>query len=250
MNELADALSQMYSDEPKGIVRAASEYVTAEEENAPSELILNMVSAPLYTGESIFLGAVCSKARRAFPNARKVVLKVQEPSKQLEGVSVPENFENVENQQDTEKTIMGPIISPSLAGNSTDISVSSSENGKENISSMSFLLEASDAPAPDDNVAADELLSETPITLTDVLESGDPTLDIHSRIAGRYSDDPFFDIILKNPWDHKNFKVSNDLVFMKDKDRCILCIPDIKVGQHRLRKIEYFTLTHTFPWTP
>jgi hypothetical protein len=53
MNKLADALSRMYSDEPQGIVRAASEYVTAEEEHIPSGLILNMVSAPLYTGESI-----------------------------------------------------------------------------------------------------------------------------------------------------------------------------------------------------
>ena len=91
MNQLADALSRMYSDEPKGIVRAASEYVTAEEEHTPSALILNMVSAPLYTGESIFLGAASAQreARRAFPNARKVVLKVRDPSEQLEGESAP-----------------------------------------------------------------------------------------------------------------------------------------------------------------
>jgi hypothetical protein len=35
MNQLADALSRMYSDEPKGVVRAASEYVSVKEESAP-----------------------------------------------------------------------------------------------------------------------------------------------------------------------------------------------------------------------
>lgn len=33
MNKLANSLSTMYSDEPKGVVWVASEYVTAEEEN-------------------------------------------------------------------------------------------------------------------------------------------------------------------------------------------------------------------------
>jgi len=84
-NKLADALSRIYSDEPKGIVRAASEYVTAEEENLPSGLILNMVTAPLYTGESIFLGASKTSAHKAFPNAKKVILKVSEPPESLEG---------------------------------------------------------------------------------------------------------------------------------------------------------------------
>jgi hypothetical protein len=57
MNTVPDALFQLYSDEPRGTVHAASEYLTIEEKNAPSELLLSMVSSLLYTGDSIFLGA-------------------------------------------------------------------------------------------------------------------------------------------------------------------------------------------------
>jgi RNase H-like domain found in reverse transcriptase len=45
VNKFANMLSHMYSDEPKGIIQAESEYVTAEPENALSTLLLNMVSA-------------------------------------------------------------------------------------------------------------------------------------------------------------------------------------------------------------
>jgi len=56
-NTLPDALSRMYSDEPKGTVRAVS----------------------CYTGSPIFLGASKRTARDAFPNAKRVVLKVSKP---------------------------------------------------------------------------------------------------------------------------------------------------------------------------
>src|ERR1700676_4694140 len=56
-----------------------------------------MVSAPVYTGESIFLGATSSKwrARQAFPNAKRVVLRVSDPSQPLEGERPTENSEDL-----------------------------------------------------------------------------------------------------------------------------------------------------------
>lgn len=78
---------------------------------------------------------------------------------------------------------------------------------------------------------AEDLLLEDPVSLVDVLDSGDPTLDIHSWIAGQYNRDPFFDLILKNPKHYKNFEVSNNLIFVKDKDKCVLYMPDIKIGK-------------------
>jgi len=91
MNQLADVLSCMYSDEPQGIVHAASEYVTAEEKHTPSALILKYGFSATIHGESIFLGAARAqwKAHQAFLNACKVVYKVWNPSEQLEGKSVP-----------------------------------------------------------------------------------------------------------------------------------------------------------------
>ncbi|KAF9447434.1 hypothetical protein P691DRAFT_609894, partial [Macrolepiota fuliginosa MF-IS2] len=56
-NVVADALSRMYSDEPRGTVWAASEYVTAEEENTPSKILLDLVTSPLYTDKALALSA-------------------------------------------------------------------------------------------------------------------------------------------------------------------------------------------------
>jgi len=241
MNQLADALSRMYSDEPKGIVRAASEYVSADEGNAPKELILNMVSAPLYTGESIFLGAATRKwkARQAFPNAKKVVLKLSGPSGQLEGESIQttENPVNFEDQPDHDGADDRPAIP-----------VSALDDGSNELApvpkSRPVLVHGQvaghgrlDPLNQKGSTVAEELLAEEPISLTEVLNSGDPTLDIHGRILGRYVEDPFFDLILRNPRDYKNFEVSNGLVFLRDKERRLLCIPDVMVGPRRLREI-------------
>lgn len=76
-NVLADALSRMYCNEPKGTVRSASEYVSAEEEDSPRGLLLNFVSAPVYTGTPLFLGA--TEARRSARIATRRVLASDVP---------------------------------------------------------------------------------------------------------------------------------------------------------------------------
>jgi hypothetical protein len=84
---------------------------------------------------------------------------------------------------------------------------------------------------------AETLLSESPPKLTDVITLGDPMLDIHQSIAGKFTSDSFFARILENPTAFCNFEVSNDCVFLKDNERRILCIPDIKIGARRVREI-------------
>ena len=92
-NVLADTLSRIYSDEPKGTVRTTSEFISTEEEHLPSELLLNLVTTPLYTGTPMFLGVTRqqSSARQAFPNAKKVILKLTKvTARSLEGKGTKE----------------------------------------------------------------------------------------------------------------------------------------------------------------
>jgi hypothetical protein len=42
---------------------------------------------------------------------------------------------------------------------------------------------------------------------------------------------------VRNPQNYKNFKVSNGLVFLKDQERRLSCIPDIMIGSRHLREI-------------
>jgi hypothetical protein len=200
-NVVADALSRMYSNEPKGTVRAISEYVTAEEENAPSKILLNLVTSPLYTGNTISLGAItrgASGARKAFPNAKKVVLKLAEPAEPLEGES-----------GDTPDTTPGPDA-----------------------------LTTTDYPTeiPEDSGTESTHLEE-PVTIPELITLGDPTVDIHQSIKGRFGEDKFFALVLKDPAAYKNFEVSNGLVFLKDNDRRTLCIPDIMLKGRRVREM-------------
>src|ERR1700729_3559923 len=219
-NTVPDALSRLYSDEPRGTVRAASEYMTVEEENAPSELLLGMVSSPLYTGESIFLGASMTRARKAFPNAKKVILRVNRPSESLEGESsTQKNLLDAEDPSSDDEDLH-PSGLPAL------------EPVEQH-----FMHEPMTLPEAPGDAAAREILSESPVTLSEVIDSGDPSLDIHRQLIGRYSEDPLFKIVLEQPSTYKNFELSNGLIFLKENDRRVLCIPDIRIGGRRLREI-------------
>ncbi|KAG1870541.1 hypothetical protein C8R48DRAFT_596567, partial [Suillus tomentosus] len=84
---------------------------------------------------------------------------------------------------------------------------------------------------------AQDLLSTSPPLLTDVITLDDPSVDIHERIAHKYGDDAFYSKILANPAAFKNFEVSNGRIFLKDKGKRTLCVPDIKIGQRRVTEV-------------
>ncbi|KAG2738351.1 hypothetical protein P692DRAFT_201667639, partial [Suillus brevipes Sb2] len=96
-------------------------------------------------------------------------------------------------------------------------------------------------PAPADTSPAEtmvgDILAEAPTSLTNVIALGDPSIDIHERIANRYHEDKFFSRILNQPHAFKNFELSNGRIFLKANDQRILCIPDIKIGARRIREI-------------
>lgn len=228
-NTVADALSRMYSDEPLGTVRAASEYVTAEEENAPSSILLSLVTTPLYTGNYLYLGAArpkrsrkkANKAREAFPNAKRVVLKVANPEEQLEGGM----------GTDTANT------NPVQQSVTTEQEETHDDNIQESPEDLLSDLEGVFDPHTPVEDPAEEILSEDPPALTDLITMGDPTVDIHRSLVNRYQEDPKFALVLENPSSYKNFEVSNGLEFLKDNGKRILCIPDIKIKERRVREM-------------
>lgn len=241
MNQLADSLSRIYSDEPKGVVRAASEYVTAEEEHTPSELILNLVSAPLYTGESIFLGVTTRAAAKGIPPMQRLPPRTKR-SKKGSSKAIPTDsdpLERLEGENRYEKlvrvlkTVNAQPKTVSEVGNTAQ--PTQTEEREMEPEKLDEISNHESIREPENS--AEDVLFENPVTLTEVITAGDPTIDIHRSIAGRYSEDPFFTLILQKPKDYKNFELSNDLVFLKDNDRRILCIPDIKMNGRRIREI-------------
>jgi hypothetical protein len=86
-------------------------------------------------------------------------------------------------------------------------------------------------------MTAKDILSEAPMSLTSVINLGDPSIDIHERIVNQYNEDKFFTRILNQPHAFKNFKLSNGHVFVKNNNQHILCILDIVIGKWCIRKI-------------
>jgi hypothetical protein len=74
-------------------------------------------------------------------------------------------------------------------------------------------------------------------SLLNVVNSGWQGLDLVQLIAGNYGDDLFFQKILETPKAFRNFEIDNGLIYLKDSDHRVLCIPKIAYRDHNLREI-------------
>ena len=67
-------------------------------------------------------------------------------------------------------------------------------------------------------------------TLLDHVTEASEGLDLKVALQNHYSEDSFFLVILENLGNYKNFQEINGLMFIKDKGRDLLCIPDIRIN--------------------
>jgi hypothetical protein len=133
-----------------------------------------------------------------------------------------------ENQPESQKLLdtddpSGDLTPPLLKTTENRHSDDTSEEleGAEPIPPLKHISDDLEIPESDlvalgDSDVAAEILSEGLISLIEVVESREPTLNIHSHIRGQFSKYPFFKQITDDPMKVKNFEVSNDLVFLKE----------------------------------
>lgn len=69
------------------------------------------------------------------------------------------------------------------------------------------------------------------------LTAGELGLPLPDGLRYRYHKDPFFKDILKAPHEYRDFQEKDDLVFKSQDGIEVLCIPDIKLGERRVREI-------------
>ncbi|OCH88441.1 hypothetical protein OBBRIDRAFT_734497, partial [Obba rivulosa] len=73
--------------------------------------------------------------------------------------------------------------------------------------------------------------------IIDLLASEAPPEGVSAALRGRYSEDPFFREILEKPKQFKNFTTHDGLVYLKDKQRDLLCIPRALWEGRSLREV-------------
>ncbi|TBU26137.1 hypothetical protein BD311DRAFT_611463, partial [Dichomitus squalens] len=73
--------------------------------------------------------------------------------------------------------------------------------------------------------------------LLDHIASSRDGIHLEGALRGRYSEDAFFAPVVKNPHQYKNFRISDGLVFLRERGRELLCVPHIIVNGRSAREI-------------
>jgi hypothetical protein len=73
--------------------------------------------------------------------------------------------------------------------------------------------------------------------LADLVSSSHGGIDLLSELHKNYHKDPLFDLILKKPTEFRNFEVENGLVYLKEKESRLLCIPKVLINGQSAREI-------------
>ena len=74
-------------------------------------------------------------------------------------------------------------------------------------------------------------------SLLNVISESQDGVDFLKELKGRYNDDPLFKVIVDNPREHRNFHIENQLVYLKDRERKLLCIPNVLIRGRNAREI-------------
>lgn len=167
--------------------------------------------SPLYTGKTLALSAVTQRSDRdcaAFLNAKRVVLKLDSQIQPLEGRT-------------------GDITAP-------DTSTTTLIHTEDTSDSEVLALEQ---PRAYTQGLGEEILSEDPISVSELITLSNLNTDIYKSIANWYDKDDFFRLIIKDPTAYRNFNVNSSLIFLKSNGKRTLCIPDIKINSQRVCKM-------------
>ena len=266
-NILADALSRIYSADEPGTVRAESEFVPPDEEEVEASSIraaMTAITRPVRTGEQVFaaldsipkvpvneisVAAAAPKTKgkkkpvKALP---KVILRVRNtetgeiytPGSKMEGVSLQDVGDPKATEKSPNETKDAPMEALRAPGGE-EITATSTKSALDGATATVAASETNNViqlPSPDE-----ELLANLAPRLMEIISQGDPSVDLPESLKNRYSEDPFFKLVLAEPGHYKNFELANGLIFLRDSEKRILCVPDVLIGGRSARDI---VITH------
>ena len=200
-NELADALSRIYSDKPEGIVRAETEYVIDDNEPIKGKRIR---THPIYVDSSL-ISIASTEVRRSSRLAGKPEINYSETRRR-----------KPKSDKGDEPTVQDPMDNIGSGNESED--------------------ESNDSPTEDEpqNVPDLQQQLEEAKKLFRTMEGQDEPFP--ECLKGRYREDSVFKPILENPQNFANFKVRDGLVFFRLEGTIRLAILDVKINDQPIRE--------------
>ncbi|KAE9393819.1 hypothetical protein BT96DRAFT_747115, partial [Gymnopus androsaceus JB14] len=123
--------------------------------------------------------------------------------------------------------ILGPRRREQEGGSTSDGTDGKTTESHDRIDSI--MGDVSTSPITDNVVATPEVNLHN-VSLLNVLSTTDGGIDLPVVLKGRYKEDPLFKKILDSPNSFSNFEVLDNLIYLKQKDSKVLCIPRIIIN--------------------
>ena len=197
INGFADALSRVYSDEPRGITRADSEFIN---EGSDVETKTAPKIHPVYI-ETYLLGLMNAVTRRSSRLADKLSPRYKETQDRKPRERGTKGDRPAQNQPDVPESTSAP--------------------------------EAPHAePEPD---RQPETSAQVGNRLFEV--SSNLGISFPDCVRNRYNEDKFFEPILANPTEFTNFTIRDGLIYFGSEGVETVAIPDIQVNGRNVREV-------------
>ncbi|KZP13646.1 hypothetical protein FIBSPDRAFT_960329 [Athelia psychrophila] len=173
-------------------------------------------------GEEVLSVKPKAKRTRAKPKAKSIVREVQGTERQTDAELVQNQLE----LPDLEQPLPDSVRPETATVTNTEVQVT--ETPGPNSTARAGHNVHADNMRPNEDITDD--WPEHSVDLVDVINASDPSVNVKMSLLGRYMEDPFFRLIIDVPTSYKNFEYRGGLVYVKDKEWCALCIPDVIIG--------------------
>ena len=228
-NILADALSRMYANDSPGTIRAKSEFTQHDvEDDDTSTLVDPEAHIPVLAGiEAQMATRRGTRLRRPTEKARAA--------------------------QDSSSDEVDSVVSPPTQRKEGGIMAKTPKDDisykevidRRTLANKDVVIEQPVEPAeqPIDVVVEQPVEPiEQPIEQIDnpgraLLTKDSLGIDLQSELQGKYTEDPFFQRILEKPKEFRNFECKEQLVYLKENDKRLLCIPKALIQGRSAREI-------------
>lgn len=233
----------MYSDEPEGVVRAASEYVMDDDDNYTANNVTVQSTAVSFEDIFVYMTPTMATAVATMEYVRQSNRLAEKPK-----LTWNKNHEHTSSKKvDVEsKHTVTLVVKPTpqkvvdeamqLKNLQDDISDAELDSLPDLISDdedSSLLSQTGNTTAQND-IEADQVFSPN---LSEFFSEEFPVIRIPDSLRNCYSEDKFFANILVNPTHYKDFEFTDGLHLLKWDNRRILCIPNIRIGERNVREI-------------
>ncbi|KAG8934907.1 hypothetical protein FRC01_012956 [Tulasnella sp. 417] len=259
----------MYSEEPEGMRRAQSEFVTEEDElsrlNHLNVASIYQPTEPLYTGPTALpelnLSVATSTDQAPLRRSNRIRKQTKPADHDYEWLYMTKRsgkakeptkvtVEEIPNEEsdplpglplgDGSPSTQPPsgTIHQNSFGDKPTEDDETTDPEKQDLDNTGSVAENPKPFGESGNTEATPPVENqrAPEPLAAIASSGEG-IDIYGAITGRYGQDCLFKDVIADPARYRNFESRDGLLFLKDGGKSLLCIPDIKLGDCRVREI-------------